>query len=103
MYLKKNASFGRKFNFNLSGLTFKAKGARLRRFEITDVRKGSGADKAGIMIGDELVTINGLPAGDYDLNAINYFFDVRPGKRIRLELMREGKKIVKKMVLINQI
>lgn len=103
MYIKKNASFGRKFNFNLSGLTFKAKGARLRRFEVTDVRKGSSADKAGIQIGDELISINGLPASEFDLNGINVIFDLRPGKRLRVELIRDGQSIVKKMVLINQI
>ncbi len=103
MYLKKNGAFGRKFNFNLSGMTFKAKGVRLRRYEITDVRKGSAADDAGIMTGDELVSINGIAAAEFDLNGINTVFEMRAGKRLRLEIMREGKTFVKKMVLVNQI
>ena len=103
IYLKKNASFSRKFNFNLSGLTFKAKGVRLRRYEITDVREGSSAYKVGILTGDELVSINGIPAGDFDLNGINTVFEMRPGKRLRLEISREGKTIVKKLLLISEI
>lgn len=103
MYVKKNSSFSRRFNYNLSGMTFKAKGVRLRRFEITDVRKGSGADEAGIEVGDELVSINGIAASDFSLNALNGAFDLRPGKKIRVEIMREGKIMKKKMVLINQI
>lgn len=103
MYLKKNSSFGRSFNFNLSGMTFKAKGVRLRRFEITDVRKGSAADQAGIIAGDELVSINGIPAAEFDLNGINTVFDTRAGKRLRIELMREGKTFVKKLVLLREI
>jgi predicted aspartyl protease len=103
MYLKKNSSFSRKFNFNLSGMTFKAKGVRLRRYEITDVRQGSSADKAGILTGDELVSINGVPAGDFDLNGINSVFEMRPGKKLRLELHREGKTIVRKLILLSEI
>jgi C-terminal processing protease CtpA/Prc len=84
-------------------MTFKAKGVRLRRFEITDVRKGSGADVAGIQAGDELISINGIAASEYSLNALNSAFDLRPGKKIRLEIMREGITLKKKMTLINQI
>lgn len=103
MYLKKNQSFSRKFNYNLSGLTFKAKGSRLRRYEITDVRKGSSGETAGIQVGDELVSIDGVPAAQYDLNSINSVFDVRPGRKLRLELMRGGKTFTKKLVLVDQI
>jgi predicted aspartyl protease len=103
MYLKKNQSFSRKFNYNLSGLTFKAKGSRLRRYEITDVRKGSSGETAGIQIGDELVSIDGVPAAQYDLNSINSVFDVRPGRKLRIELMRGGKTFTKKLVLVDQI
>jgi len=103
MYLKKNSSYARKFNFNLSGMTFKAKGVRLRRFEVTDVRKGSGADLAGIMVGDELVSINGIIASEYNLNALNQVFDLRPGKKVHMEILREGKTLKKKVTLINEI
>lgn len=103
MYLKKNALYSKKFNFNLSGMTFKAKGVRLRRFEITDVRKGSGADQADIKVGDEIISINGIPASDYSLNLLNQVFDLRPGKRVHVEIMREGKTLKKKITLISEI
>ena len=38
VYFKKNAAFNKSFYFNLSGVTIKARGARLTKFEITDVR-----------------------------------------------------------------
>lgn len=103
MYLKKNMSYSRKFNFNLSGMTFKAKGSRLRRFEITDVRRGSGADLADIRVGDELVAINGISASEYTLNGLNQAFDLRPGKKVNLVIMREGKQIRKKVTMISEI
>lgn len=103
IYLKKNSSFHKDFNFNMSGLTLKAKGARLRKFEITDVRKDSAADKVEIKSGDELLSINGYPTADLDLNSVNGYFNTRPGKKIKLELLRNGVKLVKKLTLESQI
>jgi predicted aspartyl protease len=103
MYIKKNANFNRKFNYNLSGLTFRAKGVRLRRYEITDVRKGSSGELAGLLVGDELISVNGIPASDYNLNGITAVFDISPGKRLRVEIMRNGKTLVKKIQLVSQI
>ncbi|MBY0436063.1 MAG: aspartyl protease family protein [Cyclobacteriaceae bacterium] len=103
MYLKKNSGFKKKFNFNMSGLTLKAKGARLRKYEITDVRKNSSAEKAGIMAGDEIFSVNGLPAANLDLNSINGYFNSKVGRRIRLELLRNGELMVKTFVLESQI
>src|SRR5687768_11264945 len=49
MYIKKNSSFKKKFHYNLSGLTIKAKGSRLNVFEVTEVRDRSVADDAGVL------------------------------------------------------
>ena len=103
MYMKKNASFEKKFQFNMSGITLKAKGARLRKYEITDIRKDSEAEKAGIQNGDELLSINGLSASELDLNNINGYFNSIPGRKIRLEILRQGERIVKTIVLESPI
>ena len=103
IYLKKNSSFRKDFNFNMSGLTLKAKGARLRKFEVTDVRKDSAADKVDIKNGDELLTINGYPTSDLDLNRVNGYFNTKPGKIIKLEFLRNGMKLMKKLTLESQI
>ena len=103
LYLKKNSNFNKPFNFNMSGLTLKAKGARLRKFEITDVRLDSPAQKADLKNGDELVTINGLATATLDLNDINGYFNAKPGKKITLEILRNGAKVVKTFRLESQI
>lgn len=103
IYFKKNSSFRKDFNFNMSGLTLKAKGARLRKFEVTDVRKDSAADKVDIKNGDELLSINGYPTSDLDLNSVNGYFNTKPGKKIKLEFLRNGVKLVKKLTLESQI
>lgn len=103
VYLKKNSSFKKKFYYNMSGLTMKAKGSRLQHFEITDVRVKSPAEEAGIKPGDLVVMINGLFTSDMDLNQLNAFFNVKPGKKIILELDRDGQRLRKEFRLTSQI
>ncbi len=103
MYLKKNASFKNKFHYNLSGLTVKAKGSRLNVFEITEVRKQSVADVAGVLAGDLIVNINGTNTSSLDLNTINGFFNYKPGKRIHLLVDRKGQLLNLDFALADQI
>ncbi len=103
VYLKKNPAYRKKFYYSLSGLTLKAKGARLRSYEITDVRAGSAADKAGLLVGDLVLSVNGLPASDLDLNTVNGLFNLKPGKKITVEISRKGELIKKRFALENQI
>jgi hypothetical protein len=103
MYLKKNYAFKKKFHYNLSGLTVKAKGSRLNVFEITDVRSQSVADVAGVRTGDLLMSINGLQTSGLDLNTINGFFNFKPGKKINLIVDRKGEKLRLEFELEDQI
>jgi hypothetical protein len=103
LYLRKNASFRKHFYYNMSGITLKAKGSRLQHFEITDIREKSPAEKAGLQIGDLVTTINGLSTSQLNLNQINAFFNVKPGKRVAVELERGGVRIKKEFRLEVQI
>jgi C-terminal processing protease CtpA/Prc len=103
LYLKKNQSFKKRFYYNMSGLTLKAKGSKLEHFEITDVREKSPAELAGVKPGDLVLTINGIPAIQLDLNQMNAFFNIRPGKKITIEVDREGQHLKKEFRLANQI
>jgi hypothetical protein len=103
LYLRKNSQYKKRFYYNMSGLTLKAKGSRLQNFEITDVREKSPAESAGIKAGDLVITINGLLASELDLNQLNAFFNMRPGKRIILELDRDGERVRKEFKLESQI
>lgn len=103
IYLKKNTSFKKKFHYNLSGLTVKAKGSRLNVFEIIEVRKQSAADVAGVFAGDLIVNINGINTSGLDLNTINGFFNYKPGKKIHLLVDRKGQLLKLDFDLANQI
>lgn len=103
IYLKKNNSFKKSFHYNLSGMTVKAKGAKLNVFEITEVRKDSPAALAGIQQGDVIISINGLYTDQLDLNHINGFFNLRVGKRLTIVVTRKGERIKTDLKLIDQI
>jgi hypothetical protein len=103
MYLKKNHAFKKAFHYNLSGITVKAKGAKLNVYEITSVRSQSTADKAGVKEGDIITQINGLAPYQINLNIVNALFNYRPGKRIHLVLDRDGQRIKADFRLADQI
>jgi hypothetical protein len=103
MYLKKNTSFKKKFYYNLSGLTLRATGARLKDYEVSDVRENTTAHKAGVERGDKIISVNGIDVSDYELNHVNNFLNSRPGKKIKLGLLRNGEKMKKIFVLASQI
>ena len=103
MYLKKNAGFNRKFYFNMSGITIKAVGSRLRDFSIDEVREGSLAYEAGVRSGDRIIEINGISTKTMNLKIINSYFNSRPGKRIKITVMRDGEKKIYKFRLSSAI
>lgn len=102
-YVKKNTAFRKKFYYNLSGLTIKAKGSDLTTFEITEVRNESAAKNADIQTGDIIISINGISTRDLNLNQINGYFNSKPGKKINLELNRNGELVKKFFFLEDQI
>lgn len=62
------------------------------RYIIAGIRKQSGAERAGIMPGDEIISINGIPVIQLNLDEIHHLLLGDEGRKIRLELLREGKK-----------
>jgi hypothetical protein len=103
IYLKKNSTLKKEFYFNLSGLTVRARGAKLRNFEISDVRENSSAAKADIRKGDKIIAVNGMITADLDLSSINGFLNSKPGKKITLQILRDGIQVKKEFKLENII
>lgn len=103
MYIKKNTSFKKEFYYNLSGLTLRAKGVRLREYEISDVRTNSASEKAGLLKGDQIISVNGITVEEYELSNVNNFFNSKPGRKIRMEIVRDGKKMKREFYLQSQI
>lgn len=103
LYLKKNTTIRHRFNHNLSGLTLIAKGYRLNTFEVSEVRKGSAGEEAGLRAGDQLTKINQVSTATNKLPEINQLFNSRPGRKISLEIIRDGVVMQKKIVLKDEL
>lgn len=103
IYLKKNAAYRKKFEYNMSGLVIKATGSRLKKFKIEEVREGSSAQKAGIQSGDFVLSVNNNSADDLPLQHVIGMFNAKANKTLRVELERDGKRIFKKFRLERQI
>jgi hypothetical protein len=103
IFIKKNASFKNDFFYNLSGITIKAKGSALNIFEVTEVREKSASELGGIQPGDEILSVNGISAKNLDLNSVNGFFNSKPGRKIKLEISRNGERLKKEFLLRDQI
>ncbi len=60
------------------------------KYEISDVRPDSPADKVGLKAGDVILEINGRRAHTYKLSTLNDLFYFEEGKKIRLKIQRLG-------------
>ena len=103
LFIKKNLNFRSDFRFNMSGLGIEARGLKLRSYVITDVRKGSAGEQAELKKEDKLIRIKSIPAENYTLTEIIELLNMRAGKKINLEIDREGFRLKKTLVLKNDI
>jgi hypothetical protein len=99
IYLKKNQNFRKEFGYNMSGLTIITEGDKLETFKIAEVRQPSEAAEAGLLAGDEVISINGFKVEDMKLNGIYQLFNYRAGKPITMFVRRDGKVLKKKFLL----
>jgi membrane-associated protease RseP (regulator of RpoE activity) len=102
-YIKPNQQIKRKFYYNMSGLNVRAKGSALNMFEVTEVREGSAGERAGIVPGDLILSINNLPTSSMRLEDINALFNSKPGRKLKLVISRGGISQPVELVLTAQI
>ena len=69
------------------------------KFVVAELRKGSPADLAGVFIGDEILSINGKQFYKWTLAEVNTLFSSKSGKKIVLEIYRNGMKFRKRFTL----
>jgi hypothetical protein len=105
IYVKRNGNFKEPFHYNVSGLTIRStgKGLRLDEFEIVEVRKGSAGARAGLEEGDKITSINGISSDVLSLGHIMARLSQKPGKRVRMEIDRNGKRLRTDIILSDQI
>jgi len=101
--LRPNQFYKEPFHYNMSGITLEQPYKTLPIFIITQVRKNSPADKAGVQEGDQLITINGESSITSSLPQINSEFRTKPGRKIKMKLLRKGELIKIQFRLVKDI
>lgn len=76
------------FERDMSGLDLRANGENFRSFVIDRVEAGSPAEQAGLMAGDQIITINGTMAHQMKLSEIYKLFQRKEGKQIKMVVRR---------------
>ena len=102
VYLKKGNTYSDNFDFNSVGINILASGPEFTTYVISDVMKGSPAEKVDLRVGDELIAINGSPAFFKTVTDINTRFQGKSGTILTL-LIRRGKILLSKQVRLKRI
>lgn len=98
MWVRKNAHFGEPFAYDASGLVVESPDDSYRRAVVKNVLAGSPAAEAGVVLDDELLSIDGEPVAGLTLDDIRARLR-RSGARVRLEIRRAGTTRTAELVL----
>jgi predicted metalloprotease with PDZ domain len=78
----------RSFDYGMSGLNLKSQGENFRKFVVETVEANSPAEEAGMLVGDEIWTINGIQSFEYQLGDIYRILKKKEGKKVDLVIRR---------------
>lgn len=93
VYLEPSTKVQKEFEYDRSGLSIISYGLSLNKFQVFSVLPGSPAAEAGLQKEDDIKCVNGLPVYLWDLSGLNAKFKKKPGKKIRLNVRRNGEKL----------
>lgn len=99
MYLQPNKNYKTAFIYDRSGLTLLASGRYLNDFIVQEVLPNTPAASADIRAGDQIVKIGIWHSNVYRLPQLVNKFQGKVGKEIKLTILRDGKRLKKKIIL----
>ena len=99
VYLKKGREYYDDFEFDMSGLTINSVGENLDTLMVISVDQNTPAALADIREGDIIHSINGRNLRSHRLSDIFALLRSRDGKKIVVQIVRDGEKIRKKFYL----
>ena len=91
--------FKDKFIYDKSGAYIVKHGTESNKFIVWDITPNTPASDIDLQKGDEIITINRVYVRFFQLGSINRIFQGRDGKKIRIVIKRDGKKMVKIVTL----
>ncbi len=103
VYLKPNSYKNQPFEHDMSGMEVFIQEGNPVLYFIGRIEVDSPAESAGILMHDQLLSINFKPVNDYNLDEIDMLLKGGDGKRLILQLFREKKIIYKVLILKRRI
>lgn len=102
MYIKKNRLFRKDFEYNMSGMELIATGPLLSLLYVAKITEDTPAHRAGLKEGDMVISINGRRPPELTLGVYSSLVNKRPGKRIRIKVLRNGQ-VLKKSFRLERV
>jgi hypothetical protein len=99
MWLKPARDFKSAFVYDRSGLSFIASGANFNRFTVQNVLPNSPAAEADFRKGDEIMRVGFIPTSFSSLSDLQHALQKKPGKKLKVIVKRDGKRLKKRIVL----
>jgi hypothetical protein len=99
MYVQPNKNYKTAFIYDRSGLNLLASGRDLNDFIVQEVLPNTPAAIADIRTGDQIVKIGIWNSSFYRLSQLISKFQGKVGKEIKLTILRDGKRLKKKIIL----
>lgn len=93
LYLSKGDRYKEKFEFNMSGMSLGVVGDELDSLKVIDVLDESPASEVGIQKGDYILKLNMRHVENSTLTEINTLLRSKEGRKIRVILLRDDKKM----------
>lgn len=90
MILEATAATKAPYEFDMSGLFLRAEGAEFKTIKVLRVQENSPASEIGIIEGDEIIAINGMPVAQFTLEVLRQMFR-KDQMKYTLEFRREEK------------
>ncbi|MCP4459363.1 MAG: PDZ domain-containing protein [Cytophagales bacterium] len=82
--------YGKGFEHDMSGIKIAIEGDK---FFIRYVQKESPAEKVGIVVGDQLLAVNGEQLTNENFNKVSSIFSKKPDKKITLTFLKDGAEV----------
>ncbi|MBK0403993.1 aspartyl protease family protein [Adhaeribacter sp. BT258] len=103
LYLRNRISLARPFEYDMCGIDLVAVPPKYRTYRVTNVHENSAAAEAGILPGDELLSLDLHSASSYTLTEISRIFHSYPDRKMNLLLKRDGQLIYAEVTLKRRI